>query len=336
MKEFIKVNKVFIKSNNTTNKIFNRYLYSLIPFFLLLIIYNLISNSTFIVINLLKSTLVSIIISMLTQYIFNLIKKEKDIIKIFKEDNVLTISLVLGLFSVNSNILIIIVSNIVSVIIKNLFKNITISSSLYGILIILLSKYLFNDINTPLYNLSQLSYISNYNNLVTPYGTLIDYIFGLNFYYLSPIISIIVFIYLFNKKSIKYNIYFSYIFTFSFIMLFVGIFNDMNIWYLLFQLTTGNILFLSVFCLVDYPATPITSEGQIIYGIILGIITSILRFIIPELSVVIALVLGPITLTKIINKISPQLKYNKKLYYMVMCLFIVLVIMTTIILNVIF
>ena len=78
----------------------------------------------------------------------------------------------------------------------------------------------------------------------------------------------------------------------------------MNIWYVFFQLTTGNILFLTVFLLPDYPSTPTTGEGQIIYGILLGIITSILRFIIPELSVVLTLILGPLLLTKIINKIS--------------------------------
>ena len=38
MREFKKLDRVFIKSNNTTNKIFNRYLYSLIPFILLILI----------------------------------------------------------------------------------------------------------------------------------------------------------------------------------------------------------------------------------------------------------------------------------------------------------
>ena len=38
MKEFEKVNKVFIKSNNTVSKIYNRYLFSLISFNLINII----------------------------------------------------------------------------------------------------------------------------------------------------------------------------------------------------------------------------------------------------------------------------------------------------------
>ena len=59
-----------------------------------------------------------------------------------------------------------------------------------------------------------------------------------------PLVSILSFIYLFLKKSIKYNIVFSYILTFIFIMLPFGLLNNMNIWYLFFQITTGNILFL--------------------------------------------------------------------------------------------
>ena len=109
--------------------------------------------------------------------------------------------------------------------------------------------------------------------------------------------------------------------------------NHMNIWYLFFQLTTGNILFLSVFCLGDYPKTPITTEGQVIYGIILGLITSILRFIIPELSVILPLILGPILLTKKINNISFKLKYSRKYYYTILTTSIIIII-TTILINI--
>ena len=87
------------------------------------------------------------------------------------------------------------------------------------------------------------------------------------------------------KKSIKYNIVASYILTITITMLSFGLLNNMNIWYWFFQLTSGNLLFLIVFLGTDYSNTPTTGEGQFLYGVILGIITSILRFIIPELSV---------------------------------------------------
>lgn len=334
MKEFKKINKVFIKSNNTVSKIFNRYLFCLIPFLFLIIFYNFIWGSKLVIINLLKSISISLITCTTIQYIFNFTKKEKNIKKIFLDEQILSISIILGLFSINSPILIIVISSLISIIFKNIIRNNTISSSLYGILFIILSKSYLNDLNTPLFNLSKLSYIDTYNNIIKPYGSIIDYTIGLTTGYLSPLLSIISFIYLFHKKSIKYNIVVSYILTFSFIMLSFGLFNNMNIWYLFFQLTTGNILFLSIFCLPDYPSTPTTEEGQTIYGIVLGIITSILRFITPELSVVISLILGPIILTKLINKISFKLRYNHKYNYVIISINIAIVIFTAILLNI--
>ena len=331
MKEFKQVNKTFIKSNNKVSKIYNRYLYSLIPFILLILIYNLTYGSLGIILSLIKSLSISLLVSIITQYIFNIIHQEKDIKKLFKEDKIITISLILGLFSIHSSIPIIIISSLISIIIKNISKTKTIYSSLYGLLFILI----FTNTDNPLSNLNKLSYIDSFNNIVKTYGSITNYIFGFNNYYLSPILSILVFIYLFYKKSIKYNIVFSYISTISFIMLFFGILNNMNIWYVIFQLTTGNILFLSVYLLPNYIDTPITEEGQIIYGIILGIITSILRFITPVLSVVITLIIGPLLITKFINKISINLKYNKKYYYTVVSLSIILIILTTVILNIV-
>lgn len=342
MKEFKKVNKTLIKSDNTTNKIFNRYLYCLIPFVLLIIISNLISGTSNIVLSLFKSSIVALLTSTIIQIIFNQIKKEESSTikksffqEIFIEKQIITISLIIGLFAINTNIYITVISSIITIIIKNIFPSKTISSTLYGILIILVIKQFQNNLDTPLTNLTQLGYIDTYKDIVTSYGTIIEYILGLTPYYLSPILSLGAFIYLFYKKSIKYNIVFSYIFTISFTMLIFGFFNNMNIWYLLFQLTTGNLLFLSIFSLTDYPDTPITSEGQIIYGIILGLSTSILRFIIPELSVIIPLILGPFLLTKLINKISFKLKYNQKYYYSILTVIISCVIATSILLNII-
>ena len=147
-------------------------------------------------------------------------------------------------------------------------------------------------------------------------------------------LSMISFIYLFHKKSIKYNIYISYLLTFSFIMLIHGILNDMSLWFIFFELTSGNILFLSVYALTDYQITPTLAESQILYGIILGIISSILRFIIPELSVIIPLILGPILLTKLLDNLSPKLKYHKKTYNLLFITSIILIIITISILSI--
>lgn len=335
MREFKKINKTFIKSKNTTNKIFNRYLYCLIPYFLLIIILSLIDKTLNNIISLLISSIISMIVCLLTQIIFNKIKRESINLKeIFIDGQILTISLMIGLFAINSNIVVMIISSIITIIIKNIFPSKTYSSTLYGLLIILVGKQFLNNLDTPLNNLITYKYIGSYNEIVIPYGSIVRYILGTSSYYLSPILSIGTFIYLFYKKSIKYNIVVSYVLTISFVMLVFGMFNDMNLWYLLFQLTTGNLLFLSVFCLTDYPDTPISGEGQLIYGMILGLITSILRFIIPELAVIIPLILGPILLTRIINKMSFKLKYNRKYYYSIIISIVICIIVSTTILTI--
>ena len=307
MKEFKKVDKIFIRSNNSTTKIFNRYLGCLIAFFLLTFAYNLLSGNSVIAFNLLKSTLLSLLISMVVGIIFNCIKKDRSFFELLFKDNILSIAIILGLCSFGASYVMIIIASIISIIVRKSFKNITLSASLYGILIILLSLMITNRMDTPLTNLGDLLYVGTYDSVVLFYGKIYSYLFGVG-YYLSPIFALIIFIYLFYKKSIKYNIVVTYILTFSVIMLLFGMFNDMNIWYLFFQLCTGNILFLTVFCLVDYPNTPITTEGQVIYGISLGIISSILRFIVPELAIVLTLILGPLILTRVIDNISVKLK----------------------------
>lgn len=334
MREFKTVDKIYIKSNNTTNKIFNRYLYCLIPFILLIVIYNLVWGTSSVAINLLKSVSISLIISSIVQYIFNIIKKDTNISKIFIENKILTISLIIALFSIGSSIITIVIASIISIVMKNILKNTTTSSSLYGILFIILVSYFTNNLDTPLRNLTDLGYIGTYNSIIKEYGTILSYSLGLK-YYLSPALAIISFLYLLHKKSIKYNIVFSYILTFIITMLSFGLLNNMNIWYLFFQITTGNILFLTVFCLSDYPTTPTTSEGQMIYGIILGIITSILRFIIPELSVVVALILGSLFLTKLVDSISFKLKYNKKFYYTVLTICGISLLIANIVINIV-
>lgn len=331
MKEFKKVDKVFIKSDNTINKIFNRYFYCLISFIVLIIMYNLIWGSKIEIMYLGRSVLLSLIFCFIVQCIFNFFNKKNSIMENLIENHIIIISMMLGLFSYHSNIFIIIISSIITIIIKNLNKNLIISSSLYGMLIVGIMNYILK-VDTPLYNLRNLFYVGTPEDIVLKYGSLVKYIVY-NEYYLSNILSIISFIYLFYKKSIKYNVVVSYILTFSCMMLFIGLFNGMNVWYLFFQLMTGNILFLTVFCLSDYPSSPISGEGQILYGVILGIVTCILRFIIPELSVMITLLLGPLLLTKQVDKLSIKLKYNDKFYNLIKIVLLLIIVMVIFIIS---
>lgn len=332
MRSFDKVDKVFIKSNNNTTKIFNRYLLCLIPFLLFVLIYNLIWGSSDVAINLLVNTGISIVVSLAVSLVMYFVNHDDNFIARVFKDNILTIAIVIGLCSLHSPIWIVCIAAFVSVLMRYIIKNITISASLYGILIMLIYAYITNDLNTPLNNWKNLMYVGSYDEVFKSYGNVLSYMLGFK-YYLSPILAILSFIYLFVKRSIKYNIVWSYVITFISIMLLVGLFNGMGTWYLLFHICTGNILFLVVFGLSDYPNTPITFEGQILYGVILGYIASILRFIVPDIAVVLTLILGPILLNKVINNWSIKLR-SKKIFGVFVTSSVIVVILSVVAISI--
>ena len=331
MREFHTSNKTYVKSNNSTNKIIARYTYSLIIFALLTIIINLFLGSKTQVLSLIKSISLSFIITSIFTYIINVIKKEYNIKKIYTEDTTIAISIMIGLFSFNLDILILTLAIIVTLYIKNIKKDINLSSVLYGILLIILYKYFTNNLDTPLTMLKNNLFNMNYHEILDINNGIYNYLFGIN--YLSPVLSIIMFIYLFHKKGIKYNIVISYILTISIIMFLYGIFTD-KMWFILFELSTGSLLFLTIYTLADYKASPTIGEAQILYGIILGIVTSILRLIIPELSVIITIIFGELLLSKYLENISYKLKYNKRLYNSLIIISMILIIITIIILTI--
>lgn len=333
MREFHVVNKTYVKSHNSTNKIIARYTYSLIIFTLLTIIINLFIGNKELVLSLIKSISLSFVITSIFTYIINIIKKEYSIKKIYTEDTTIAISLMIGLFSVNLDIVILVLAIMVTLFFKNIKKDINLSSVLYGILLIILYIYFTNNLDTPLTILKNNSFNMDYNEVINMNNGIYNYLFGIN--YLSPILSIVMFIYLFHKKSIKYNIVISYILIIFLIMFIYGILSD-KMWFVLFELSTGSILFLTIYTLTDYRVSPTISEAQILYGIILGIITSILRFIIPELAVIISFIFGELLLSKYLDNISYKLKYNRKLYNTLIIISIILIIITIIILTIIY
>lgn len=322
--------RVFIKSNNNYSKIINKYNISLVIFTLITIIINLIIDNKELVFSLLKSLLISFIFTSIITYIFNIIKKEYQFFKIYTKDYTISISIILAFFGINTNTYILITAIFITILIKKIIKNINISSSLYGILLLVSYKYINNDLNISLDILKS----STYKEVIELGGGITNYLFGIN--YLNPILSIICFIYLFRHKSIKYNLVFSYIITFFTIMLFYGIFSGIGLWFPIYTLLTDWIIFLSIYTLTDYKMTPMISEGNTVLGIVFGIISSILKLIIPSLSIIITFIIGPLLLTKVIDKLSPKFKYNNKLYIGIIISSILIMIFISLILYKVF
>lgn len=327
MRKFNVENKIFIRSNNSSSKMLLRYTYMLFLFVLFLLVYFVYSKNYNMLYDFTKTLFVVSFIGILFQYFINLSRKKKGFSLIFTEDNILASTIIISLFSYKERLIVSVVAMIISQIARLFNRNVSISSSLYGILFILIYQQFFNNIDTPLINFSNLGYTGTYDDIMKRYGSALSFFVGTNLIYLSPILCIISFIFLFFKKSIKYSVVFSFLLTFGLSILLLGFIDGMNIGFIFFQLVTGNILFLSIFALPDYRVSPISYEGGVIYGIIIAILTLILRYIIPELSLVISIIIGQIFIVRFIDKISYKLKYNRKFFRIIFSSCIVLAIL---------
>ena len=103
MREFVVCNGLAIKSDNTKNKIMNRYVFSLLVFLLLSIITSFITNNSFIdKIYPILGIILTLGICFIVEYIFMLMRKEYNIKRIC-DNNILLVGLILSLFTCNSS-----------------------------------------------------------------------------------------------------------------------------------------------------------------------------------------------------------------------------------------
>lgn len=137
---------------------------------------------------------------------------------------------------------------------------------------------------TPLANMTASGYVISYDNLVKPYGSLLDFFVGSipgSIGETSSLLIILAFIYLAYKRYIKARIPISYVLTVSVISLMLCIIKDIGLWFVLFNILSGGLLFGAVLMATDPVTTPISNRGQIIGGIILGIVTMVIRYMTP-------------------------------------------------------
>lgn len=297
--------KVYIKSSNNSQLIIARYTYTLIVFAIISLIINLIIGNKLLVISFIKSLLITIITTSIVKYIINIIKKKYNLLDIYTKDTIIAIAIILAFFGLNTNIYILIIASIITIIIKSFSKSINLSSTLYGILIIIIYNTYILNIETPLTILSN----QTFEELLAYSGGIINTLFSIE--YQSPLLSIIMFIYLFYKKGIKYNIVIYYVLIFILSILLYDILNS-HIWLVYFQLLTTPLFFLTTYTATDYKCTPTIGETQAIYGSILGLITTILYIFIPAISIPLSIIACSLLLTKPLDKLSPKIKYQKK------------------------
>ena len=336
MKEF-KVRKGnFLKSNNSTSNMMYTILITLIPF----IIYSTFKNGIYPIIKgygnlyLVFKPLIFVVVAslfgMITEYIYYYLKKDKrDFYSLFTESYAIIPGVFLSLIiSINTPIWLVIVGSIIAslskILMGGLGKNI-LNPALTGSLFITvifsslvggyLNPYEVDTISsaTPLSNMTASGYLVTYDNLVKPFGSLFNFLFGNipgAIGETCSILCIISFIYLTYKKIIKWRISSSYVGMVVVISLIICLTKGIGLWFILFNVLSGGLLFGAVFMATDPVTTPITRRGQIISGILMGIITMGIRYLTPLPEGVLISILIVNIITVFINKLSIKL-YGK-------------------------
>ena len=162
---------------------------------------------------------------------------------------------------------------------------------------------------TPLSNVVE--GIGTYDNLVKPYGSLLNFFLG--FIPGSPgetssLLCILGFIYLAYNKVIKVRIPIYYVSTVFVLTFIIGSLNGHGLWYPIYSVLSGGLLFGSIFMATDPVTSPVTKYGCIIYGIMLGILTVVMRYLTPYPEGVLTSILIMNMFTFTLDKIGTKTK----------------------------
>ena len=292
----------FLRSKNSTNKIMLHLLVALLP----IIIFTVYKNGyipyshgliSFIeIFNPLLTIFIGALTSFVVESIYALILKKKNYIKnSYAFFPGLFLALVLPL---HPPIYIVVIGSVIASISKIIFggfgKNMF-NPALVGYLFIILvfssilttdnyfNQYELDTISspTPLTNASMVSGIGSYDELVEPYGDLSNFLIGTipgSLAETSALLCIVAYIYLSFTKTIKWRIPLVYVATVFIITFGIGRLLGEGIYYPLFHILSGGLMFGAVFMATDPITSCVTPIGQVLQGILLGIITVIFRF----------------------------------------------------------
>ena len=292
----------FLRSKNSTNKIMLHLLVALLP----IIVFTIYKNgyvpyshgliSFMEMFNPLLNIFIGALSSFVIESIYALILKKKNYIKnSYAFFPGLFLALILPL---HTPIYIVVIGSVIASISKIIFggfgKNMF-NPALVGYLFIILvfssilttdnyfNQYELDTISspTPLTNASMVSGIGSYDELVEPYGDLSNFLIGTipgSLAETSALLCIVAYIYLSFTKTIKWRIPLVYVATVFIITFGIGRLLGEGVYYPLFHILSGGLMFGAVFMATDPITSCVTPIGQILQGILLGIITVVFRF----------------------------------------------------------
>lgn len=331
----------FIKSEKNTNDIMYHLLIALAPIVLFAYIKNGIIPFVKGYANVLEMfyPLAFLAVSVLSTVTFETLYKMLFEKKQFKDAIKNTYSIFPGLFlglilPINTPILLVILGAFVSSIVAKMlfggFGNNIFNPALVGRLFIIsayalvisknggyLNSYEIDAISsgTPLTNASLINGIGTYETLVRPYGRLLNFFIGTipgSLGETSSLLCLVGLFYLIRHKAIKWKIPVTYILTVFGMTYVIGGMNNLGIWYPLFQIFSGGLMFGAVFMATDPVTSPVTPIGQILYGLFLGILTVTFRFLTPFPEGVLTSILTMNMLVVILDRIGAVSRFNFK------------------------
>lgn len=335
----------FIKSKNNTNNIMKTVLYALLP----IILYSLYIHGYVLYdsgkINFIQIfypilfILVGCLTSSVIELFYSLIFKKKDWKNYLKNSYSFFPGLFLALIlPLETPIYILIIGCVIASISKVIFggfgKNMF-NPAIVGYIFIMIifasifSNNLNSDLVTPLSNASSISGIGSYDELVKPYGSLMDLFIGNipgSIASTSTFLCLLAFIFLTITKTIKWRISVSYVASVFIVTYVIGRFLDQGVYYPLFHILSGGLIFTAVFMATDPVTSCVTPIGQVFQGIFLGILTVIFRFIgFDGMFISILIMNGFVT---IFDKIGATARFNfikTVIWFLVSCILIVII-----------
>ncbi len=168
---------------------------------------------------------------------------------------------------------------------------------------------------TPLSNYAAIETIGSYETLVKPYGSLWSFFFGMipgSLGETSAFLCILGFLYLVYKKALKWRIPVTYITTVFIMTYIIGVLNDVGLWFPLFQILSGGLFFGAIFMATDPVTSPTTPIAQDIYGIFLGILTVLFRFLTSAPEGVLTSILIMNLFVIILDRIGAKARFDLK------------------------
>lgn len=126
-----------------------------------------------------------------------------------------------------------------------------------------------------------------YSSLIRQFGSLFNLFIGFkggNLGEVSGILCVLAYIYLVVRKSINWRVPIFYVGTVFIISWAVAVVNKIDgplygLWFPTFNIFSGSVLFGAVFLATDFITSPKTPNGKILYAILLGIVTSLIRLV---------------------------------------------------------